>query len=80
MTGADLHARLADRKARGRLLGQPGDLQTAYVTTRGGFTSRKTIEAAAGVISRGGHLSDYASISPLFGFAGQLPEVENASA
>jgi hypothetical protein len=79
MTGAELHAQLAGRKSRGRMLGQPSDLQSCFVSTSEGFTSRKTIEAASAVISSDGRLSDYSEISPLFGFAG-LPPWEDSNA
>ena len=78
MTGHELHANLSARKARGRMLGQPADLQSVFVTTAGGFCSRRPLEAAAATINAGGRLSDYAEISPLFGFGGLPPEVDHA--
>lgn len=79
MTALELHTQLAGRKSRGVLLGQPPDLQSCFVTTRAGYTSRKAIEGGAAVINRGGHLADYSEISPLFGFGGLPPEAESAS-
>jgi hypothetical protein len=82
MTALELFNELQRRKAKGTMLGQPNDISSCFVTTSGGHTMRRSIGAAADIISRGGHLSDYAEIAPLYGFAGLPPwmEAENASA
>jgi hypothetical protein len=77
MTALELHNELARRKEKGTLLGQPDDISSCYVTTGEGHTMRRSVGAAAEIISRGGCLADFASISPLFGFAG-LSEAEHA--
>jgi hypothetical protein len=78
MTALDLFNVLKARKEAGCMAGQPDDLGSAYVT-RGGYTVRKPIDAAAELLCHGAHLSDFAEICPLFGFGGLPGETSDAA-
>jgi hypothetical protein len=69
MTAFDLFNVLKARKEAGYLAGQPDDLGTVYVT-RGGYTARRPIEAAAEMLRHGAHISDFGEISATRGFGG----------
>jgi len=80
VSALELHSRLALRKSRGCMLGQPADIASCFVTTSEGFTARRSIAAAALIIERGGHLSDFSELAPLYGFAGVPLEGDHADA